>query len=126
MTTLSKRVKEYILKRNGTTLTQLEGVVVSAGFSINELYQVLNTIHRDKSIRRSVQKGEVVYSKMPEPKAPGSHLSWVTKNYPWPDNFEMPFPEIDMSWLFLKPEQMMEYKAAAKNMPVHMLQKRRS
>ncbi len=36
---------------------------------------------------------------------------------------EIPFPEIDMSMIFLRPAEMLEYKAAAKGIPLHMMKK---
>jgi len=125
MTALSSRITDYILKRTGTTLTQLEGVVVSAGFTLDELYAALNQVHRNKAIRRTVSHGEVVYLKALPPREPGSHLSWTRHNYPLMDdtNDGSGF-DIDFSYLFLTPDALLEYKAAAKNMPTHMLQSR--
>jgi len=126
MTTLSSRIEAYILKRTGTTLEQLEGVVVSKGFTPDQLYTALDTIHRNKAIRRTVQKGDIVYSPAPEPKLPGSHLSWVREHYPWPEKFVMPFPEIDYSHLILKTKEERDaYQAAVKNMPVYMIQSKK-
>lgn len=34
---------------------------------------------------------------------------------------EMPFPEIDMSYLMLRPSEMLEFKAQMKGMPVHVM-----
>lgn len=36
---------------------------------------------------------------------------------------EMPFPEIDMSYLTLRPSEMLEFKAQMKGMPVHMMKR---
>jgi hypothetical protein len=129
---LTTRITEYVLKRTGTTLSQLESVVVSKGFTIDELYTALETVHRDKRIARKVLKGEIVYAPAPEPKAIGSHVTWCRENYPDPDpwcvdeqgNFIEAFPDIDMSFMFLKTkEERDEYKAAASGRPIYMLKK---
>ena len=120
---LSSRIETYILKRTGTTLSQLEALATSRGFSLDEVYAALDVIHRNKKIKRTVQKGDIVYSKAPEPKLPGSHLSWVRHNYPWPEKFVMPWPEIDYSHLVLRTkEERDEYQAAASGLPLHMIQ----
>jgi len=36
---------------------------------------------------------------------------------------EIPFPEIDMSKLFLRPSEMLEFKAKMKGIPVHMMKR---
>jgi hypothetical protein len=117
---LTTRITDYILKRTATTLTQLEGVVVSHGFTLDDLYTALEQVHRNKSIARTVRQGEVVYMKKAPPKSPTDHLAWVRANYPWPDNFEMPFPEIDMSFLFLKTKEERDaFKAEMSGRPVY-------
>jgi len=35
----------------------------------------------------------------------------------------MPFPEWDLSWIMLRPDEMLEYKAAAKGIPLHMMKR---
>jgi hypothetical protein len=117
---LTTRITDYILKRTATTLTQLEGVVVSHGFTLDDLYTALEAVHRNKSIARTVRQGEVVYMKKAPPKSPTDHLAWIRANYPWPDSFEMPFPEIDMSFLFLKnKEERDAFKAEMSGRPVY-------
>lgn len=39
------------------------------------------------------------------------------------DDSPIPFPEIDMSMIFLRPAEMLEYKAAAKGIPLHMMKR---
>lgn len=121
---LSERIIAYIEKHHPLALTTLEGVVVSKGFTLEELYAALTKVHKDKRVLQSTRGNEVYYTIAPViTKQPSSHLTWVTNNYPWPTNFEMPFPEIDMSHLFMTREQALEYKAAAKNMPTFMYNK---
>ena len=117
---LSNRIADYVLGRTAVTLTELEGVVVSAGYTLNDLYTALETVHRDKRIARKVLKGEVVYTPAPKPKLPSSHLSWTAEHYPWPENFVMPFPEIDVSFIFLKTKEERDaFKAEMSGRPVY-------
>lgn len=121
--TLSNRIITYILKRTGTTLDQLEGVVVSNRYTLDELYTALETVHRDKRIARRVFKGQIVYTKALEPKGPTDHLKWVRENYPPMDetNDGSGF-DIDLSWMFLKTKEERDaYKAAASGKPLYMI-----
>ena len=104
---LTTRITDYILKRTATTLTQLEGVVVSHGFTLDELYTALEQVHRNKSIARTVRQGEVVYMKKAPPKSPTDHLAYVRNNYP-PMTHENDGSGIDvgdLSWMFLKTKE---------------------
>lgn len=98
---LVDRITTYILKRSNTTLSHLEGVVVSAGFSTDDLYTALEAIHRNKQIKRRVLSGEIVYSPAPEKKTPTDHFKWVIENYVYSQETEygkpIPFyePEYD-------------------------------
>jgi hypothetical protein len=112
---LTTRITDYILKRTATTLTQLEGVVVSHGFTLDDLYTALEQVHRDKSIARTVKQGEVVYMKKVPPKSPTDHLAYIRNNYPpmTPDNDGSGI-DADFSYLFLSPEELEKYKAEAR------------
>lgn len=80
------------------------------------IFQAAMTIvHRSKKIERKVKGDDIVYS-VKVVKEPVVHTgaAWVTANYPWPENFEMPFPEIDLSHIFLRGEEREKYKAEAK------------
>jgi len=121
---LSNRIVNYILKQKDTTLSQLENVVVSHGFTLDDLYTALEQVHRNKSIARTVRQGEVVYMKKAPPKSSTDHLAWVRANYPHPDNFEMPFPEIEMSFLFLRTKEERDaFRAEMSGRPVYVKNK---
>lgn len=110
-----------ILRDGHVTITQLEHRAHKRGVLLSDLYAALDVVHRDKRIKRGVSKGEVYYEVAKAKPTAISHTQWLTRNYPWPDNFEMPFPEIDMSYLFMTPDEAKEYKAQAKGMPVYMM-----
>jgi len=125
---LTTRITDYILKRTATTLTQLEGVVVSHGFTLDDLYTALEAVHRNKSIARTVRQGEVVYMKKAPPKV---YTPPVLPPYPHPPQCEhglrstacdhcRPFPEIDMSYLFLKTKEERDaFRAEMSGRPVY-------
>ena len=124
--TLKDRVIRYILRRNTTTLLELEGVCVSKGFTIDELYATLDAVHSDKRIQYSANaSGEITYRPaVTRTPSPATHLEWLRDHYPWPDQFVMPFPEVDYSFIVLSPEEMKEYKADASGVPAFMYNKR--
>lgn len=98
----------------------LEGIVLSKGFTLEQFYSALEKVHRDKRIIQTQRKDEVWYEPYVAPIAkPQPHLDWVKANYHWPGKngvpeFAMPFPEWDLSWIFLKPEELEKYKAELK------------
>jgi len=115
-----------ILNRGVVTLSELEDRASQRGLSLSDLYAALDRVSRDKRITRSVNRGEVVFKPAPVPKAPTEHLKWVRDNYvrmtPETSADHPAFADLDYSFLFLKPDELLEYKAEAKGMPVHVLQ----
>lgn len=110
---LHERIIAYVEKHYPLSMTVLEGIVLSKGFTIEQFYSALEKVHRDKRIIQTQRGGEVWYSIYIAPEIkPQTHVEWITKNYPWPENFKMPFPEIDMDYLFLKTREDRDaYKA---------------
>jgi len=106
--TLSNRIINYILKRDTTTLMQLEGVVLSKGFTLDDMFRALETVHRDKRIDyRANASGEITYrpaiAKTPKP---NSHLAWLQDNYPRMDKTnDGSGIDIPMDHLFLKTKE---------------------
>jgi hypothetical protein len=111
-------------------MSKLETKVLSNGFTLNDFYTALERVHKDKRIVQSTRRGEVWYSPAPEPtvvKTP-SHIEWHRNNYPeYPDymkdengNLIEPFPEIDMSYLFLKTKEERDaFKAKMSGRPMY-------
>lgn len=118
-TTLAALIIKRIIEDGGSTYDKLEARAVKKGISMNTFEAAMVIVHRSKLIEQSVKYGVIQY-KVAEKKVekPFSAAEWVTENYPWPGKngipvFEMPFPEIDMSYLFLTPEEMDKYRAEA-------------
>lgn len=114
---LHERIIAYIERHHPLTLSVLEGIVVSKGFTLDEFESALERVHRDKRIVQSTKGGDVVYSPyIAPPVKPNTFASWSAQHYPRPGQngipeFVMPFPEIDMSYIFMTPEELDEYKA---------------
>lgn len=127
---VSSLIITKILRDKHVTLAQLETRANERGVSLDDLYNALDAVHRDRRIKRGVKGGEVYYTPAPPKATPVDHTAWVRAHYPWPGRddvppFIMPFPEIDMSWMFLRTrEERDEYKAAAKGVPQYMIKSR--
>jgi hypothetical protein len=123
---LHERIIAYVQKHHPLRLSSLEGVVLSKGFTITDLYTALEAVHRDKRITRRVLKGEIVYSPAVEKTVTvGSHVAWLTANYPRYD-YEMPFPEISYAGLFLKTKEERDaFRAEMTGRPVYLVSKKK-
>lgn len=125
----AKKILAYIEKANSdVSYTQLLDRALAKDITVDLLDRALERLHKSKKIKKRVKDNDIVYTALPKAviKSPISYLSWVRQNYPRPGEngipaFVMPWPEIDMSYLFLKPEQMKVYKAEAKGMPLYMM-----
>ena len=125
--TLATLMATYITENAPVSYEQLRLRAENHKIPMGVFSNAMVIIHRSKLIEQVAKGDDIVYKvKVPEKEqtAP-THTLWVSQNYPRPENFVMPFPEIDMSYLFLKPDEMKEYKAQAKGMPMHMMFKPR-
>ena len=117
-TTLAALIIKRIIEDNGSTYDKLEARAVAKGIDMNTFQAAMVIVHRSKLIEQSMKYGVIQYKiAVAKPIQAPQGTSWVTANYPWPENFEMPFPEIDMSHLFLKGEELEKYKCEAKGRP---------
>lgn len=121
-TQLAIKIGKYIQASNGCSYTDIKNQAAIRGIDPDTLEQALLILHRQKTIHRTVAGGDVQYLfRVPvaKPVTAVSQVEWVTQHYPWPGKgdvpeFVMPFPEIDMSFLFLKTlEERQAYKEAA-------------
>lgn len=82
------------------------------------LEQAITLLHKDKHwIDTKNKSGTIYYTihvEKPVVNPIANAQQWVRDNYPWPTKFIMPFPEIDMSWMFLRNEDLERYKAESK------------
>jgi hypothetical protein len=111
---LPERIIAYVQNHYPLSMSALEGIVLSKGFTLDDLYTALEKVHKDKRIVQSTRRGEVWYSPYIEPPTPPpqKHLEWIRTNYPpmTPDNDGSGI-EADFSYLFLSPEELEKYKA---------------
>jgi hypothetical protein len=110
------------------TYTSLQERAIEKDISLDVLDAALQHLHRFKKVKQRVKGDEIIYKAKPRAvlKDPFATSTWVRDNYPYPGKngvpeFVMPFPEMDLSFIFLKPQEMKEYKARAKGMPLFVL-----
>lgn len=121
---LSERIVSYITNHHPIAYTTLVNVAKGKGFSEYEVVEALAKVHKNKSITTKNRKEEIWYDILIfKPIVAPTHTLWLAKNYPWPEHFEMPFPEIDYSHIFMTPDEAKAYKAEAKGMPLYMMSK---
>lgn len=122
-TDLATKIITRILTDTGSTYDKLEARAVAKGINMNTFQAAMVIVHRSKLIEQSVKFGVIQYKvAVAKPAQPPVGTSWLSLNYPRPGVgdvpvFEMPFPEIDMSHLFLKGEDLERYKCEAKGRP---------
>ena len=115
--TLPERIITYVLKHYPLSYTKREGIVLARGFTLDELLQALETVHKDKRVKQTVRGDDIMYSPAMAPaiKEPGSHLTWWRKHYPPMDETnDGSGIEADYSYLFLSPEELEKYKNAGR------------
>lgn len=123
---LSERIIKYIESHHPISYSKIVQVAQGKGFNEYQVSQALDKVAQNKSISTKVRKEEIWYDLITiTPVSTPTHTSWLSKNYPRPLHFEMPFPEIDMSWLFLKTKEERDaFKAEMSGRPVYMMNKK--
>ena len=115
--TLSERIIAYILNHHPITYREIEDVAMGKGFSQLAIMDAMELVHKDKRITQSARGNEIVYRPYIAPVVKEHFKSTVPYPYPGRDGvpeFVMPFPEWDLSFIFLTPEKMLEYRAGLK------------
>jgi len=132
----AKKILERIEKAEGdVSYTSLQARAEEKGISLDVLDRALEKLHKFKKVKQRVKGDDISYTDVPKaiPKDPFAVQKWANENYPYPTPCGAtdckgfckacePFPEMDLSYIFLKPQEMKEYKAKAKGMPLFMLQ----
>ncbi|UOF78895.1 hypothetical protein [Caudoviricetes sp.] len=135
---LAKKIQKRIEEAEGDVpYSELEARAVELDISIDMLDAALEHLQRFKKVKQRVKGNEIIYKAKPKsvPKDPFAVSTWMRENYPWPTPCGAegctglckqcePFPEMDLSWIFLKPQEMKEFKAQMKGMPLHVMNKR--
>lgn len=112
--TLSERIIAYILNHHPITYRELEDVAMGKGFSQLAIMDAMELVHKDKRVDQSTRRDDIVYRPYIEPVVKSPFKSTVPYPYPGRDGipeFVMPFPEWDLSFIFLSPEDMDRYRA---------------
>lgn len=122
---LHERIVAYIENHHPISYSKIVQVAQGKGFSESEVLQALDKI--GNKVKQTVKRGDVWYDLVPvlTPKV-FTHVEWWRNNYP-PMNSTNDGSgiDVDFSWLFLRtPEERDAYRAAAKGVPMHMVQSR--
>jgi hypothetical protein len=122
-----KRIEEA---EDYVSYSSLQERAEEIGINLDLLDSALEKLQKRKKVKMRVKGDDILYKAKPRavPKDPFATSSWARDNYPWPGQngipeFVMPFPEWDLSWIFLTPDEMKEYRAKAKGMPLFVLNK---
>lgn len=111
----TKIIKRISLERD-CTYDDLEARANEKGIDTAIFLTAMTMVHRNRTVVATKAGGGIHYAiKKIEIKPIASHLVWLRENYP-PMTSENDGSgiDVDFSWLFLKPEQLDEYKAAAR------------
>lgn len=134
---LSKKILERIEETEGEiSYSDLEQIAIKKNIDINIFDAAISHLHRFRKVTQKVKGEEIYYKFKPKPKKknPFAAQDWLRDNYPRPTPCEakgchgickkcMPFPEIDLSYLFLTPSEMLEFKAQMKGIPTYMMKR---
>jgi hypothetical protein len=106
---LAEKLVLHIDAEKTTTFDKLEARARKHGISMNVFDRAIEKLHKLPNIKRTVKLGTVHYELQAVKAKPGPILSgeWLAANYPWPGkngvpSFVMPWPEWDLSYLFMK------------------------
>lgn len=118
---LANKIIAGILKKPGVTYQRLEEHALKLNIPLGIFENAMNLVHKDKTIQSKLQRGVIIYVPRKEKTTgPLPHVTWCSENYPWPGKngvpeFVMPFPEWDLSFIFMKPDEAEAYHATIKN-----------
>ena len=115
---LADKIEAYIRTNAPVTYTTLLARAESHGIPSHEFEQAMELLHRRMWVKKATRDDEITYSIAVVAAKPQdtTWYDWCKENYPWPGRngvpaFVMPFPEWDLHWLVLSPENMLKFKA---------------
>lgn len=118
---LAEKLVLHIDVEKTTTFDKLEARALKHGINMAVFDRAIEKLHKLPQIKRTVKLGTVHYELQAVKAKAGPMLSgeWLAQNYPWPGKngvpeFVMPWPEWDLSYLFMKPDEAEKYKAEMK------------
>ena len=120
---MKNKILKTIENNSPILYSEIETKAAKHGLVGNELDELMYVVQKDKRVISTTKGDDIIYKWVtPVVKSPHSHLTWVRKNYPrmTPENDGSGL-EADYSYLFLSPEEMKQYRADAKGMPLYML-----
>lgn len=130
---LAVKIVKYIMANPGVTYDQLQARAMGKFIEMNTFEQAMDAIHRFKKIeRKSNTAGDIIYSEN-KPKPVNNsffeRMAEWNKNNPYPvmdetnDAHHEIFEGVDMSYLFMKPDDAKEWWAKKKFRPWELARK---
>lgn len=115
---LAKLIIDRITELGTVTYDQLLERAKEKNIEEGIFNNAIQRVHKKKTVLVKNVKGVLTYSIKPVVvETTPSHVEWCKSNYPYPGQnglpkFVMPFPEWDVSYIFLTPDELEEYKEA--------------
>lgn len=115
---LSTLIIKRITELGTVTYDELQQRALEKGIELGIFENAMSRVHKKKTVLVKNVKGVLTYSIKPVVAAiTPDHVTWCKTNYPYPGKnglpeFVMPFPEWDVSYIFLNPDELEEYKEA--------------
>lgn len=125
---LSALIVERITEFGTITYDQLQARAVEKNIPQGIFDNAMQRVHKKRTILVKDIKGVLTYSMKPiVVEITPDHVMWCKTNYPYTDsncvdehgNFVMAFPDWDLSWIFLTPDELEEYKEAMRGGKVY-------
>jgi len=118
-TALALKIQSYIQANPNVKYSTLEARAKGHGIESHVFESAMELVHRRVWIKKTpCLDTDIAYTVVITVAKPPdtSWWEWCRDNYPHPGKngvpvFVMPFPEWDLSWLILKPEEMARYHA---------------
>lgn len=126
---LAKLIIDRITELKTVTYDELLARANEKNIEQGVFNNAMQRVHKKKTVLVKDIKGVLTYSIKPvEVAATPSHVEWCKANYPYPGvdgipEFVMPFPEWDVSYIFLTPDELEEYKEAIRGGRVYKRKK---
>lgn len=117
MKELRDRIIRRIVAQHPVTYEKLEELVLSNGYTEIQFMEAMELVHKDKRVVQRTSGDTIKY----QPFIARQAQDVFARNWEYPHpgrngipEFVMPFPEWDLSWIFLTPEELDKYKAEAR------------
>lgn len=114
-TLLAEQLLIFLGKNQEASIDMLDAKARNYGINGYTLDAALELLHKLPQVKKTVKKGSLYYSlqavPVKKPVTSFSHVTWVRDNYPWPTDFVMPFPEMEVDLFATRDERYVAKKS---------------